>query len=375
MVVGVCIDDTDFKTIEESIAYNAAGMDVSLIVEKTDGTTAVTAITLTTGGTSDWTHKDGGYYEIEVTAAQNAEEGIAYLRGVCTGVLPFESPRYDIVKANIYDSLIKGTDVLHADVTQWLGSAAEPVVGADVTHIHGVAITETVDGYLAAAFTKLFDVATPLLVASEAMRGTNSAALNADKADWATATGFATSTALSAHDDKLDIVDGIADRILSTTEIKQATVASAGATTTKFISNLTEPENDYWNRMAVIFTSGNDTGQMRRIKAYNGATKEITLHTPLDTAPANGDTFVLPVVRAFLTPDIEDLADAVLDENVDGTHTLREILRLLGAYAFGKSSGGGTATVTFRDIDDTKDRIVATVTALGNRTDVVLTET
>lgn len=121
MVVGPCIDDTDFKTLEEAIAYNAAGMDVSLIVEKTDGTTAVTAITLTTGGTSDWTHKDGGYYEIEVTAAQNAEEGIGYIRGICTGVLPFESPRYSIVKGNVYDSLAKGTDKLQVDITQLAG--------------------------------------------------------------------------------------------------------------------------------------------------------------------------------------------------------------------------------------------------------------
>ena len=145
IVVGPCIDDTDFKTLEEAIAYNAAGMDVSLIVEKTDGTTAVTAITLTTGGTSDWTHKDGGYYEIEITAAQNAEEGIAYVRGVCTGVLPFESIHYNVVKANVYDSWIKGTDVLQTDVTQWLGTAAATPTTAgvpevDVTHWVSAAI-------------------------------------------------------------------------------------------------------------------------------------------------------------------------------------------------------------------------------------------
>ena len=123
MVVGPCIDDTDFKSLEEAIAYNAAGMDISLIVEKTDGTTAVTAITLTTGGTSDWTHKDGGYYEVEITAAQNAEEGIGFLRGICDGVLVFESPRYDIVVANVYDSLTKGTDKLQTNMTQCGGSA------------------------------------------------------------------------------------------------------------------------------------------------------------------------------------------------------------------------------------------------------------
>lgn len=153
MVVGPCIDDTDFKSLEEAIAYDAAGMDISLIVEKTDGTTAVTAITLTTGGTSDWTHKDGGYYEVEITAAQNAEEGIAFLRGVCTGVLPFESPRYDIVKANIYDSLIKGTDKLQVDVTQIGGttqSATDLKDFADAGYdpatnkVQGVVLVDTV---------------------------------------------------------------------------------------------------------------------------------------------------------------------------------------------------------------------------------------
>ena len=152
MVVGPCIDDSDFKSLEEAIAYNAAGMDVSLIVEKTDGTTAVTAITLTTAGTSDWTHKDGGYYEVEVTAAQNAEEGIAYVRGVCTGVLPFESAHYNVVKANVYDSWVKGTDVLQADITQ-LGGVAQSLIDlkdfADAGYdpatnkVQGVVLTDT----------------------------------------------------------------------------------------------------------------------------------------------------------------------------------------------------------------------------------------
>ena len=137
MIVGPCIDDTDFKSLEEAIAYNAAGMDISLIVEKTDGTTAVTAITLTTGGTSDWTHKDGGYYEVEITAAQNAEEGIAFLRGLCTGVLPFESAHYDIVKANIYDSLIKGTDKLQV-LADGMSTAMKAEVNAEVADVSRV---------------------------------------------------------------------------------------------------------------------------------------------------------------------------------------------------------------------------------------------
>lgn len=137
MVVGPCIDDTDFKSLEESIAYDAAGMDISLIVEKADNTSAVTAITLTSGGANDWTHKDGGYYEVEITSAQNTEEGIAFVRGVCTGVLPFESFRYEITPANIYDAFVKGTDYLKVDalqisgeVLQVGGTSGYPVVDA-----------------------------------------------------------------------------------------------------------------------------------------------------------------------------------------------------------------------------------------------------
>ncbi|MCK4816963.1 hypothetical protein KA005_14435, partial [bacterium] len=75
-----------------------------------------------------------------------------------------------------------------------------------------------------------------------------------------------------------------------------------------------EATNDYWNRMAILFTSGQNDGQMRRIKDYDGAAKEITLQTPLSFAPANADTFIICTVRAFVTPDIADIADAVLDE-------------------------------------------------------------
>ena len=36
----------------------------------------------------------------------------------------------------------------------------------------------------------------------------------------------------------------------------------------------------------------------------------------------------------------------------------------------GKTSGGGTTTVKFRDLADTKDSVVATVDGNGNRTNI-----
>jgi len=112
---------------------------------------------------------------------------------------------------------------------------------------------------------------------------------------------------------ELDL-DNILDRILNAVEIRVSSVNDVAATTTKFISNLTETTDDFWNRMAVLFTGGQNNGQMRRIKDYNGENKEIKVQTPFSYVPANADTFILCAVRAFLTPDIEDLADAIWDE-------------------------------------------------------------
>lgn len=64
--------------------------------------------------------------------------------------------------------------------------------------------------------------------------------------------------------------------------------------------------------------------------------------------------------------------DEILDEVVEGTLTVRQVLRLLLAEAAGKASGGGTSSVAFRDVADSKNRIAATVDASGNRSAVTL---
>lgn len=64
--------------------------------------------------------------------------------------------------------------------------------------------------------------------------------------------------------------------------------------------------------------------------------------------------------------------DAVLDEVVKGTFTMRQILSYLLA-SLSKVSGGGTETITFRHGDDSGDAMVATVTTAGNRTAVTFT--
>ena len=66
------------------------------------------------------------------------------------------------------------------------------------------------------------------------------------------------------------------------------------------------------------------------------------------------------------------VVDAILDEVVVGTYTMRQLLTVMSAALAGKLSGGGTTTLTFRGIDDASNVIVATVDASGNRSAVTI---
>jgi hypothetical protein len=68
----------------------------------------------------------------------------------------------------------------------------------------------------------------------------------------------------------------------------------------------------------------------------------------------------------------EGLANAVWERAVDAGYSAEEILRVLAAVAAGKTDITGS-TVTFRDLGDTKDRIVASMTG-SERTTITIDE-
>lgn len=111
--VNVCplTDDTDFKTRETAIAYNAAGMDLVWNFITTAGVITQTAVTPTTAGDYDWSHIGDGMYKIEIPASggasiNNDTEGFGWFSGVCTGVLPWRGPTIGFRAAGINDKLI-----------------------------------------------------------------------------------------------------------------------------------------------------------------------------------------------------------------------------------------------------------------------------
>jgi len=85
------------------------------------------------------------------------------------------------------------------------------------------------------------------------------------------------------------------------------------------------------------------------------------------------DSLTTTIEALSTTLSLAAVADAVLNEVVDANNpananSLREVVNVMSAVLAGKSSGGGTDAIKFRDLGDTKDRTTATVDADGNRT-------
>ena len=117
------LDDADFKSIEDAVAYNAAGMALKWNFVTSAGAFTQTAVTPTTGGAYDWVHQGGGIYTIEIPASggasiNNDTEGYGWFSGVATGVVPWKGPIIGFRAAAINNALIDGGDYLQTDVIQ-----------------------------------------------------------------------------------------------------------------------------------------------------------------------------------------------------------------------------------------------------------------
>jgi len=101
----------------------------------------------------------------------------------------------------------------------------------------------------------------------------------------------------------------------------------------------------------------------------------------VSTDVANVSTLIGTPAGASIAADIADKTgyelsdagvDAIHDEIVDGTLTLRQSTRLQNSAMFGRSTGSGTTNPKFRDVGNTIDRISATLDANKNRSSVTL---
>ena len=202
-------------------------------------------------------------------------------------------------------------------------------------------------------------------------------------------------------------------------------VAQGGTSTTITIRDYASSVDDVYLCNQIAIVAGTGRGQVRLVGAYDGTTKVVTIcganwvttpdttsiyvmmpygttctncigtaalaliNTECDTALADYD----PPTRTEATADKDAIItevnanetkiDALNDITVadiiagvaDGSYDLQEMMRIMFAALSGKSSGGGTTTLTFRDSGDAKNRITATVNSSGDRTAMTLDAT
>jgi hypothetical protein len=218
-------DDIDFKSREESVAYNAAGMELIWHFTTTAGATTTTVVTPTTGGAYDWAHQDGGMYTIEIPASggasiNNDTEGFGHFTGVATGVLPWRGPVIGFRAAGINNALIDGA----WSATRGLGgptalpdAAADAAGGLPVSYAGALdldtyikrleaAFTSTIAGYIDAAISTRAPETGGALAALATTVGTAGAGLTAITGATLHADYNAAKTAAAAGA-KVDLVD------------------------------------------------------------------------------------------------------------------------------------------------------------------------
>jgi hypothetical protein len=211
-------------------------------------------------------------------------------------------------------------------------------------------------------------------------------------------------------------------------------VAQAGTSTTITLRSYASATDNNYLCNIVIIIAGTGRGQARLVGSYVGSTKVVTIcGDNWITTPDDTSVYVMIPYGATCASCINDYAlgqintemDSVLDTAIpgspaansinqrikaidedwvnggrldllldacaleatvaalndisvadiiagiaDGSYDLQEMMRIMFAVISGKSSGGGTSTVTMRDADDGKNRISATVDSNGNRTAV-----
>jgi len=196
------VDDTDYKTIEDALTYNQAGLDLVWNFLTTAGVLTQTAVTPTeSAGDYDWQNKGNGMYGIEIPASggvsiNNDTEGYGWFTGYATGVLPWRGPTISFVPANVVDALVAGSDYLQIDVLQVKGSGTYGTnlynACANYSATRGLAGTALPDAAADAAGGLPISDAGGLDL-DAILADTNE--LQTNQGNWLTATGFSTHSA------------------------------------------------------------------------------------------------------------------------------------------------------------------------------------
>jgi hypothetical protein len=332
------------------LAYNTADLVASYVRPLA----ARQALSLATLAAVDSAHSDGGFKEIDATnmpgvyrldlpdavCATGVNSVVVMLKGAAN-----MAPVVLEIQLTDFDLNTALTSALVADAV-WDEATADHTTGTTFG-----ALDANVDSILADTGTD------GVIVASGTV--TTLTNLPSMPNDWLTAAGV-----------KADAVTKIQNGLATPTNITAGTI-----TTVTNLTNLPTIPND-WITAAGLKTDAVD-------EIADGVWDEaIAGHTTVTTFGGKNQKVVPSETINDYKADVSAITgaalsaagiDAILDEVIIGTYTLRQLMRVIAAKMVGKATGGGTTSITYRGLDDTSDIIVETVDANGNRSAVTLT--
>jgi len=278
--------------IKQSESAGARKKIAFFIVSSTDGTTPQTGITTpgtseiqvqTNGGTwtnfaGTWTEAGGagngaGYYVYEPTVSELGTLGTFAVKFARTGCRTRIATAL-VISFSLYDGVAGRQDVN-------VGAIGNDVI--TVSAIQDNAITANKIATNAITSTKIAANAIgSSQIATDAIGSAQLAASAASEigdAVW--------NTTISGH-----TTTGTFGQRLSTNVL--GTVSASGSNTAlTFLTNRAEAVNDYWKDCLIVFLSGALQGQVKKISAYNGSTKFVTVASAFTAAPATSDAFMI----------------------------------------------------------------------------------
>ena len=340
--------------LDATVSSRASAADLATVAGYVDTeVAAIKAVTDKLDGTLELS-SDGQIFT--AAALQNAPSSSGLDAAGVRAAIGLASANLDTQLADLPTNAELSTALASSDdaVLAVLGTPAGASLSADVAAVQ--ADTNDIQSRLPAALVSGRIDASVGAMAANVM---TAAAAAADLTTELQA-GLATAAALSTLDGKVDVVDGVVDAILvDTAEIG---VAGAGLTALATAANLATVAGYLDTEIAAILA---DTNELQTDWTNGGR-----LDLLVDAIKAKTDALPASPAAVSDIPTAGAIADAVHDEVVEGTVTLRQSIRLHNSALGGKVAGLDTFNPVFRDLADSKDVIDATVDSYGNRSTV-----
>ena len=257
VLLGPFLDDTDGKTAETALSI--ANTDIKLWKEG-----ATSEANKNSGGA---THIAGGRYYTVLDATDTGTLGNLEINVHMSGALPVKV-RCLVLPANVYDSIVAGSDKLQVDVAEWLGTAQTPATaGYPVVTLK----VGTGTGELNVASGKA-----PATLAHTDVSGNLPANMKAISDD-------------STAADNLEAeYDGTGYK-----HVIDSGTAQAGTSSTITLKEGSSGTDSYYNHLMIRILSGAGAGEIRAINSYNGTTKVATVTPNWSVSPDGTSTYLL----------------------------------------------------------------------------------